>query len=120
LITYSNASKIKLLHIPKNVLEDYGAVSPEVAKAMAEGVRILSETTFGLATTGIAGPEGIGTSKVSARDLPVGTLFLAIAEKGRPTLVWREFFAVERLAFKEKAVEVLLYKLSLILKKLLK
>ena len=97
LITYSNASKIKLLHIPKSVLDTHGPVSQEVAKAMAEGVRILSKTTFGLATTGIAGPAGIGSSKGSARDLPVGTLFLAIAAEGRPTLVWREFFALARI-----------------------
>jgi len=118
-ITYSNASKIKLLHIPKSLLETHGPVSQEAAKAMAEGVRILSKTTFGLATTGIAGPAGIGSSKVFVRDLPVGTLFLAIAAEGRPTLVWREFFAIERLAFKEKAVEVLLDRLCLILKNFL-
>lgn len=100
-ITYSNESKIKLLNVPSIMLEHYGAVSPEVAAAMAEGVIVVSGTTFGLATTGIAGPTG------ATPTMPVGTLFLAIAQEAKETIVWRELFSGERLSFKEKAVESL-------------
>ena len=101
-ITYSNEVKTKLLGVPRALIETYGAVSAEVATAMAEGIQKKSGATFGLATTGIAGPSG-GSSEKS-----VGTVFLAIAESEKPTYVWREFFPGERLAFKEKAAEILL------------
>ncbi|MFZ4116196.1 MAG: CinA family protein [Chthoniobacterales bacterium] len=109
-ITYSNASKIKWVEVPAPILEKHPAVSEEVARAMAEGVRNVSGTTFGLATTGFAGPTG-GTE-----EYPVGTLFLAIAQEKKETLVWKEFFSGEgRIAFKEKAVEALLKRLHAIL-----
>jgi nicotinamide-nucleotide amidase len=110
-ITYSNTSKIKLLQVPASMLEMHGAVSEKVAGAMAEGVRRVSGTTFGLATTGFAGPTG-GTE-----EYPVGTLFLAMAKEEKETIVWREFFpGEERMAFKEKAVEAMLKRLHAILK----
>lgn len=112
-ITYSNLSKINLLHVSTKLLEIHGAVSQEAAKAMAEEVRQLSRTTFGLATTGIAGPAA---PTGDSRNLPVGTLFLAIAEEGKETCVWREFIPRERLFFKEEAVQMLLQKFYLILK----
>ena len=106
LITYSNASKMQLLDVPLSMLEHYGPVSREVARAMAEGVRRKSGVSFGLATTGIAGPTGGST------ETPVGTLFFAIAQQGKETRVWKEYFAgVERLAFKEKGVEAILKEL---------
>ena len=105
-VTYSNASKSRLLGMPELLIATHGAVSAEVAAAMAEGIRKASGTTFGLATTGIAGPGGGSSEKV------VGTVFLAIAEEGKKTEVWREFFPGERLAFKEKATEALLQQFS--------
>lgn len=102
LITYSNESKSALLDVPLAFIKTHGAVSAQVAVAMAEGVQKKSKTTFGLATTGIAGPEG------GSFDKPVGTVFLAIAQKEKPTKVWRAFFPGERIAFKEKVVEELL------------
>jgi PncC family amidohydrolase len=105
-VTYSNASKIQLLDVPLSILEHHGPVSKEVARAMAEGVRKKSGTSFGLATTGIAGPTG------GSAETPVGTLFFAIAQQGQETVVWKEYFAgVERLAFKEKGVEAILKEL---------
>lgn len=110
LITYSNASKVQLLDLPGNILEKYGAVSQEVAKLMAEGVRKKSGASFGLATTGIAGPRG------GREETPVGTLFFAIAEEGKETLIWKEFFPKEeRLNFKKKAAEAILKRLNTIL-----
>ncbi|KAB2642535.1 MAG: CinA family protein [Verrucomicrobia bacterium] len=110
LVTYSNASKMQLLDIPLIMLEEHGAASKEVAMAMAEGVREKSGASFGLATTGIAGPTG------GNEEVPVGTLYLAIAQEGKETVVWKEFFpSIERLAFKEKGVDAMLKRLYRIL-----
>jgi nicotinamide-nucleotide amidase len=72
-VTYSNASKIALAGIPPLVLEMQGAVSEEVARGLAEGVRGRADATFGIGVTGVAGPSGGGEAK------PVGTVFIAIA-----------------------------------------
>lgn len=105
-VTYSNAAKCALLDVPAALLETHGAVSAEVAVAMAEGIQKKSGATFGLATTGIAGPEG------GSVIMPVGTVFLAIAQQEKPTKVWRAFFSGERIAFKERAAEALLRELE--------
>jgi len=70
-VTYSNASKEKLLKVPHTVLERYGAVSAETAKKMAEGARDAFGSDIAGAITGIAGPGG-GTP-----EKPVGTVFIA-------------------------------------------
>ncbi len=101
-VSYSNDAKVHLLGVSKNLIVTNGAVSAQVAQAMAEGIQKKSGATFGLATTGIAGPSG-GT-----REKPVGTVFLAIAQAGKPTKIWREFFPEERIVFKEKVVAQLL------------
>lgn len=74
-VTYSNSSKERVLGVPHELIEINGAVSSEVALAMAAGIRALSGSTVALATTGIAGPEG-GTS-----EKPVGTVFIAIVSQ---------------------------------------
>lgn len=72
-VTYANEAKTKLLGVPADMLEQKGAVSPEVAKAMAEGVRRLSGADIGLGITGIAGPDG-GTE-----EKPVGLVYVGVA-----------------------------------------
>jgi nicotinamide-nucleotide amidase len=74
LVTYSNAAKISLLCVPAQIIEEHGAVSEETARLMAAGVRKLSGTDLGLASTGIAGPDGGTESK------PVGTVYLALSD----------------------------------------
>ena len=71
-VTYSNSSKERVLGVPAELIERHGAVSSEVAMAMAAGVRRLSGSDLAIATTGIAGPDG-GTS-----EKPVGTVYIAI------------------------------------------
>jgi nicotinamide-nucleotide amidase len=71
-VAYSNAAKQSLLGVSPTALEQHGAVSREVAEEMARGVRRRLDATIGLATTGIAGPDG-GTP-----DKPVGTVCIAI------------------------------------------
>ena len=76
-ITYANDAKQKLLRVPARFLKNYGAVSAEVALAMAEGVRRILKTDFGVAITGIAGPTGATKNK------PVGLVFIAVSAKQR-------------------------------------
>ncbi len=74
-VTYSNASKTGLLGVPEELIDRHGAVSREVAAAMAQGIRERSGTDLGLAVTGIAGPGG-GTP-----EKPVGLVYVALASK---------------------------------------
>ena len=82
MVTYSNESKIKHLGVPMEEIKKYGAVSPQVARKMAQGVRKALGTQVGLSTTGIAGPKG-GT-----REKPVGLVFIGLA-KGKKTRVMK-------------------------------
>ncbi|HEY0792022.1 MAG TPA: competence/damage-inducible protein A [Chthoniobacterales bacterium] len=93
-ITYSNRAKESTLAVPADLLAAHGAVSEPVAAAMAEGARNRADATFGLSTTGIAGPGG-GTE-----EKPVGTVFVGLAEQGAPTRVEKLFFPLDRQAFK--------------------
>jgi len=72
-VTYSNASKSRILGVPEALLQEHGAVSEAVARAMAEGALRISGADIAVAVTGIAGPEG-GTS-----EKPVGTVDIAAA-----------------------------------------
>ncbi len=72
--TYSDASKVKLLEIPKRLISKHTAVSEEVAKAMAESVRKIFKSDFAISTTGVAGPgKAYGKS--------AGSVWLAISTK---------------------------------------
>jgi PncC family amidohydrolase len=75
-VTYSNESKMEILGVTKEVIERYGAVSYECAKAMVEGLRRISKCDVCVAITGIAGPTG-GTP-----DKPVGLVFMSFSIDG--------------------------------------
>jgi nicotinamide-nucleotide amidase len=74
-VTYSNAAKSAQLGVPHALIEQHGAVSEHVVRAMAEGVRTVSGTAWGVAITGIAGPDGGSTDK------PVGTVWIAVSSE---------------------------------------
>jgi nicotinamide-nucleotide amidase len=74
-VTYSNEAKIRQLGVPRALLEVHGAVSEQVAEAMATGIRARSGATFGVGITGIAGPGGGSAEK------PVGLVYLALADE---------------------------------------
>ena len=98
MVTYSNASKAKHLGIPLNYIKRYGAVSTQVAKKMAQGVRHTFNTTFGLSTTGVAGPTG-GTKRS-----PVGRVFIGLTA-GRKVWVMKLDLKGTRRKIKEKATD---------------
>jgi nicotinamide-nucleotide amidase len=94
-ITYANETKIDVLGVDPTLIERHGAVSKLVARAMAEGARARANTTYALATTGIAGPGG------GSLDKPVGTVFVAFAAAEAETAVLPLFFPSDRPTFKQ-------------------
>ena len=72
-VTYATPTKTKVLGVPYETIASYGVVSQQVVEGMARGVRDLMEADFGVATTGVAGPEG-GTE-----ENPVGTVWIGVA-----------------------------------------
>jgi nicotinamide-nucleotide amidase len=94
-VTYSNASKVSVLHVPETILKSFGAVHETTAKAMAEGARQLGGATFGLATTGIAGPSG------ATCDKPVGTVCIGLATPRETTARRFHFNYQDRLMNKK-------------------
>lgn len=93
--TYSNVSKIRLLNVPKDTIDRYGAVSEETAKSMAEGVKKTLHADIGVSVTGIAGPTGGTEGK------PVGTVFIGLATK-QAIYVRKFFFDGNRLEIRRK------------------
>jgi PncC family amidohydrolase len=93
IVSYSNAAKERLLDVASDVLAAHGAVSAQVARAMAEGVRRRFDADLGLAVTGIAGPDGGSDAK------PVGLTYVAVAD-GAGVDVRRHAWSGDRLANK--------------------
>lgn len=96
-VTYSNDAKAKMLGISAKVIKKYGAVSREVASAMAAGVRKKARADFGVGISGIAGPTG-GT-----KEKPVGLVFIAVSGK-KSNINARCLFKGSRLRVKTQAV----------------
>jgi nicotinamide-nucleotide amidase len=84
-IVYSNELKIEMADVPAQLIEKHGAVSREVAEALAVGIRKRCGSTLGLAITGVAGPTGGSTEK------PVGLVFLALASEDGTEVAERNF-----------------------------
>ena len=97
-VTYSNASKIALLNVPVDVLEQHGAVSEETAAAMCVGALHNSLATVALSTTGIAGPDGGVPGK------PIGTIYFGWAY-GDIRQVERMLFSGDRRSIREQTVQ---------------
>ena len=100
-VTYADQAKISALGVDPGLISEHGAVSEEVARAMAEGALARTGASFALAATGIAGPGGGSEAK------PVGTAFLALAGGG-PTIVKRLYFPTDRETFKQLASQTAL------------
>ncbi|NWG04004.1 MAG: CinA family protein [Syntrophaceae bacterium] len=102
MVNYSNESKMKHLAVPLDEIKNYGAVSSQVARKMAQGVRKTFGTHFGLSTTGVAGPTG-GT-----KEKPVGLVFIGVSN-GKKTWVVKLNLRGSRREIKEKSMEKALH-----------
>jgi nicotinamide-nucleotide amidase len=97
-VTYSNEAKTALVGVPPALIAEHGAVSEEVARAMAEGGLARSAARFAVSVTGVAGPGG-GTL-----DKPVGLVCFGLAERDGATATAREVFPGDRAAVRAAAV----------------
>lgn len=96
-ITYSNEAKHRILGVKNETLEAYGAVSEQTAAEMALGVAKTANANVGIATTGIAGPDG-GT-----QEKPVGLVYIACSVNGE-VKVTKNYFTGDRQAVRKQAV----------------
>jgi nicotinamide-nucleotide amidase len=111
-VTYSNEAKTEMLGVPASLIVEHGAVSAEVAQAMAEGALRHSKGSLSVAVTGIAGPGG------GSADKPVGLVYIACAcagggnptpQSGAATIVERHLFSdLGRDAVREATVDAAL------------
>src|SRR6266508_3363391 len=109
-VSYANQAKINMLDVDSHLIEKYGAVSEQVALALAENARRCAGSDYALATTGIAGPGGGSPEK------PVGTVYVALAGSGE-TIAKKLFFPTDRETFKQIATQAAL---ELLRRKLIK
>ena len=98
-VTYSNEAKMEMLGVPRMLITLHGAVSEQVARAMAEGALARSLADLTISVTGIAGPGG-GT-----KDKPTGLVHFASAGHGRPTIAHHEVFPGDRAAVRDATVQ---------------
>lgn len=108
-VSYANEIKTRLLGVPAALLENRGAVSAEVAKAMAEGAKEALGVDFALAVTGLAGPGGATEGHIAPDGLPVppkpvGLVYLALACPRGAVLVEEHRFTGDREAVREQTV----------------
>lgn len=108
IIAYHNSIKTRLLGVPEALLTAHGAVSPQTAKAMAEGARSKLDCSYALAVTGVAGPSGGTASK------PVGLVYIALAGPGH-SYVFRHHFLGNRSDIRSKAAQAALTHMGYVL-----
>jgi nicotinamide-nucleotide amidase len=97
-VTYSNAAKTEMLGVAAGLIEAHGAVSEQVARAMAEGALQRSAAFAAVAVTGVAGPGG------GSADKPVGTVWFGIARRDGAEHGERAVFAGDRAAVRRETV----------------
>ena len=99
-VTYSNAAKSEVLDVPAAMIEMHGAVSEEVAGAMAQGALSHSRADIAVAVTGVAGPGG------GSEEKPVGLVFIAAARRDAPLVQMRcSFGDIGRGEVRERTVD---------------
>lgn len=101
-VTYSNAVKESMLGVSPQTIADFGAVSADVAKEMAEGAVKTSGADIAVSITGIAGPDGGSTEK------PVGLVYIALAKRGEKTDVTKNNFKGDRADVRTQSAEMAL------------
>lgn len=101
-ITYANSAKSRLIHVQARLIRDYGAVSNQVARAMADGARNTARADFAVAITGIAGPDGGSDKK------PVGLVYVAVSSELATLVIEHKFGDLGRAEIRQKSVEAAL------------
>jgi nicotinamide-nucleotide amidase len=97
-VTYSNTSKHEMIGVPMKLIEVHGAVSEEVARAMAEGTLARSRAAIAVSVTGVAGPGG------GSLDKPVGLVCFGLAATGKQVISERQVFPGDRTAIRAATV----------------
>ncbi len=101
-ITYANSAKSRMIQVQPRLIGDYGAVSNQVARAMADGARNTARVDFAVAATGIAGPDG-GTEKK-----PVGLVYVAVSSELATVVIEHRFGDLGRDAIRKATVDAAL------------
>jgi nicotinamide-nucleotide amidase len=97
-VTYANAAKSRMIQVQPRLIGDYGAVSNQVARAMADGARNTAHVDVAVAVTGIAGPDG-GTEKK-----PVGLVYIAVSTDLATVVIEHRFGDLGRDAIRRTTV----------------
>lgn len=101
-ITYANAAKSRMIHVQARLIRDYGAVSNQVARAMADGARNTARADYAIAVTGIAGPDGGSDKK------PVGLVYVAVSTELATVVIEHQFGDLGRDEIRRASVKAAL------------
>jgi nicotinamide-nucleotide amidase len=101
-VTYANAAKSRMIHVQARLIRDYGAVSNQVARAMADGARNTARADFAVAVTGIAGPDGGSEKK------PVGLVYIAVSSELATVVIEHRFGNLGRDEIRKASVRAAL------------
>lgn len=101
-VTYANTAKSRMIHVQARLIRDYGAVSNQVARAMADGARNTARADYAVAVTGIAGPDGGSEKK------PVGLVYVAVSSELATVVIEHQFGDLGREEVRKASVKAAL------------
>jgi nicotinamide-nucleotide amidase len=101
-VTYANTAKSRMIQVQPRLISDYGAVSNQVARAMADGARNTARVDYAVAVTGIAGPDGGSEKK------PVGLVYIAVSSELATVVIEHRFGDLGRDAIRKATVDAAL------------
>lgn len=101
-VTYANTAKSRMIHVQARLIRDYGAVSNQVARAMADGARNTARADYAVAVTGIAGPDGGSEKK------PVGLVYIAVSSELATVVIEHRFGDLGRDEVRKASVKAAL------------
>ena len=101
-ITYANSAKSRMIHVQPRLIRDYGAVSNQVARAMADGARNTARADYALSVTGVAGPDGGSEKK------PVGLVYVAMSSELATVVIEHRFGDLGREGIRRASVDAAL------------
>ena len=101
-VTYANAAKSRMIHVQARLIRDYGAVSNQVARAMADGARNTARADYAVAVTGIAGPDGGSDKK------PIGLVYVAVSSELATVVIEHRFGDLGRDEIRKASVRAAL------------